>query len=221
MFYRALTGVLCGCVGQVAASLGPMGPVVLCSVLFAIAAVYLMLVWEKDVNQPRFMLSGFLFNLNQAATTLASNKTLLIFLALSTLVETTIIVFSFYWAPMLAIILSEEDEKLPFEIVFACCVIMAMLGNYLFQMHGGAGLDAGSAGTGEVAGGGVEGTLQVLLVCSCASFVLAAVLQTSILSFIACLLIQLSVGVYWPCVGSLRARLVPHELRSILLVLQK
>jgi len=210
----ALAAVLCGCVGQVAASLGPMGPTVLCSVLFAITAIYLLLVWEKDVNQSRFMLSGFVFNLQQAASTLTSNKTLLIFLTLSTLVESSILVFSFYWAPWLSLILSEEDEKLPFELVFACCVMMAMLGNYLFQMHGGGGL-------GGVTGGGVEGALQVLLLCSCASFVLGAMLQTSLLSFAACLLIQLSVGVYWPCVGSLRARLVPHELRSILLVLQK
>jgi MFS family permease len=61
----SLMAVLSGILGQSSASLGHLGCVSFCCVGFALAALYLFVTWEKDINSPRFMLSGFLFNANQ------------------------------------------------------------------------------------------------------------------------------------------------------------
>ena len=178
------------------------------------------------------MLSGFVFNLQQAGNALLVSATgsvaaegsralLMPLLGVGTLVEAAALVFAFYWAPWLAGEVAAENERPPFELAFACCVMAAMLGNYLFVMHSSSSngqqqsLDAPSAVQAEA------GVLQALLVGCAAAFLAAAALSTALLSFAACLAVQLATGVYWPCIGSLRARLLPHDLRAILLLLQK
>lgn len=60
-FVTAVSGGL----GQTAVSAGPLGCVVLCCILFVITALYILASWGRDLNGPRFMLSGFLYNLSQ------------------------------------------------------------------------------------------------------------------------------------------------------------
>eukprot|EP01031_Cornospumella_fuschlensis_P047784 gene47784-58539_t len=62
----ALTSALSGVLGQSAAETGKLGTVGLCCALFAGAAAYLLVVWEKDSHAPRFMLSGFYGHMQQA-----------------------------------------------------------------------------------------------------------------------------------------------------------
>lgn len=204
-FMAALSGV----VGQIAASFGHNGCIAVCTALFACTAIYLTIMWEKDVNTPRFMLSGFMFNLNQASNALKTNKHLSLLLLLASLCEASITIFTFYWAPWLSGIVSEEDTVLPYEIVFASFIGCSMFGNYLFQMLVGAG----SASS--------EQMLQSLLISASVAYFFGAILQTPILAFGACLVIQVGVGVYWPCIGYYRGRIIPHDLRNIVLVIQK
>ena len=84
--------------------------------------------WEKDLNSPRFMLSGFLANLNNTVNTLRSNKQMLVFVCISGLCESSIMIFTFYWAPWMALIAQETDQHLPFEIVFATLMLSSLLG---------------------------------------------------------------------------------------------
>eukprot|EP01039_Chlorochromonas_danica_P016369 gene16369-19346_t len=134
-FMAALSGV----VGQMAAGFGHNGCIAVCSGLFAFTALYLTVMWEKDVNTPRFMLSGFMFNLNQASSALKTNKHLSLLLVLASLCEASITIFTFYWAPWLSGIVAEEDTTLPYEIVFSSFIGCSMLGNYFFQMTVGSG----------------------------------------------------------------------------------
>ena len=130
----ALMAALSGVLGQIAASTGHMGAPALCCAIFAAACAYMVVTWEKDLNSPRFMLSGFISNMNSTLTTVRANKQTLVFVAVSSLCETAILVFSFYWAPWMDMIASEKDQRLPYEVVFSSFVLASMLGNYLFQL---------------------------------------------------------------------------------------
>lgn len=115
---------------QVAASTGHMGCPALCCALFALSTAYMAVTWEKDLNSPRFMLSGFLANLNNTANTLRANRQMLVFVCISALCESSIMIFTFYWAPWMALIAQETDQHLPFEIVFATLMLSSLLGEY-------------------------------------------------------------------------------------------
>lgn len=218
----ALMAGLSGVAGQVAAGMGPMGCVALCCIMFAFVAVYLAVMWEKDVNTPRFMLSGFLFNLNQTSTVLRSNRHLLMLMVISSTFEASITIFTFYWAPWLTSLVSEEDIKLPYEIVFASFIGASMLGNYIFQMISQSQQQSSSGTSNSINTGiGIENMLQMLLVATSVAYFCGAVFQTPSLAYCICIIVQLCVGVYWPCIGYYRGRVIPHNLRNIVLVLQK
>src|SRR4051794_15659395 len=84
----ALIAALTGIVGQFMSDSGTHGCIAVSSIVFALSAVYMLVVWEKDVKSPRFMLSGFIFNLNQSWNTIRSNKQMSVFVGISALCET-------------------------------------------------------------------------------------------------------------------------------------
>ena len=206
----ALLAALTGIVGQFAADSGTHGCIAVCTGCFALASVYLLVVWEKDVNAPRFMLSGFLFNVNQSLNTIRSNRQMGVFVAISALCETAIVVFTFYWAPWLTSILGEEDDRIPYELIFATFVSCSMLGNYLFQMLLASSLSHP-----------VETIFQGVLVVTSVSYFLGALFQTSFFAYMVSLVVQGCVGLYWPCIGYFRGKIVVPELRNVSLLFPK
>jgi hypothetical protein len=149
--FATVSGVL----GQIASSTGHMGCPALCCALFAAAIVYMTV--EKDLNSPRFMLSGFLSNMNNTLTTVRTNKQVLVFTAITALCESSILIFSFYWAPWMDTIAREAFQHLPYEVIFSSMILASMLGNYLFQMFArGSGGSRHSRGRAAGPAGGVQ-----------------------------------------------------------------
>jgi hypothetical protein len=206
----ALMAALSGIVGQIFAGFGNLGCVAFCCILFVLVAVYLLVVWEKDVNVPRFMMSGFLYNFNQAVSSLRSNRQMLLLLIVSSLCETSIIIFTFYWAPWLTDLSKEENKHLPYEIIFSSFVISSMFGNYLFQIF--------VAKQNLI---GVDQIFQILLISSSTAYFLGATSSTPIVAYLVSLVVQCCVGMYWPSIGFLRGKIILPELRNTFLLLPK
>ncbi len=209
----ALVAALSGVVGQVSANLGKFGCVTACCVLFASTALYLLVVWEKDVNIPRYMMTGFIYNFNQVLGTVRTNRPMLYLMLISSLCESSIIIFTFYWAPWLTDLFKEEDQHIPYEIIFSCFVACSMFGNYLFQILVGRQQNSLSFG--------IDQLFQIVLIASSTSYFLGAIVDTPLLAFGMALVIQCSVGMYWPCIGYFRGRIIVPELRNTTLTLSK
>lgn len=205
----ALMAALCGVVGQVASSSGSLGAPALCCFLFAAAAALIMIAWEKDLNSPRFMLSAFLSNMQRTAAALQSSRQMLALLAVSCLSESAILIFTFYWAPWLGAMVDEEDQRLPYEILFSCFIMASMLGNYLFQLYA------------RPLFGSVEATFQALLLASSAAFFLGSMFQTPLFAFGVSIGVQCCIGGYWPSVGYFRGRVIVPELRNTALIIPR
>jgi hypothetical protein len=113
----ALLAAVSGVLGQIASSTGHMGCPALCCALFAAATVYMTVAWEKDLNSPRFMLSGFLSNMNNTLTTVRTNKPVLVFTAMTALCESSVLILSFYWARWMNTIAREASQHLSYEVI--------------------------------------------------------------------------------------------------------
>lgn len=159
------------------------------------------------------MLSAFIFNVNQTIQATKANKQMGMLMAISALCESTITIFTFYWAPWITSMVIEESHSVPYPLVFATYIATSMLGNYLYQMV--------SAQRQAVHGAGADGTFQEILFCSTAAFFLGAVFQTPTMAFGVSIIVQLCVGGYWPSVGYLRGRYVVPELRVTFLTISR
>lgn len=200
----ALVAALSGAIGQTVASSGSLGCVTLACIVFILSALYISLVWSKDMmSSPRFMLSGFLFNLNQTYQSAKSSKHMQLVLFICIFSESAILIFTFYWAPWIYSMVVEEDHVVPYEIIFSSLVSASMLGNYLHQMYSSAL--------------GAETIFQGVLLATSASFFLGSIFQTPLFAFFICIAIQLCIGGYWACIGALRSRVVVPELRGTML----
>eukprot|EP01038_Epipyxis_sp_PR26KG_P007409 gene7409-10100_t len=203
----ALMAALSGIVGQIVAGFGPLGCAGFCCVIFGITGLYLIFMWEKDMNTPRFMLSNFLFNMSQTMQAVKSNKQMLLLFIISSLCETSITVFTFYWAPWINAIVTEGEgqQKIPYEILFSSFIVGSMLGNYLYQMY-----------ASQI---GIENCFQAILFGSSVSYFLGAIFQTSYMAFGISVMVQICMGGYWPSIGYFRAKIILPEFRTMSLTI--
>ncbi len=192
-----------------------MGCIALCCFLFFGTGVYLAVMWEKDLNSTKYMLSSFMFNMNSTANAMKTNKNMPLLIIISSFVETSITIFTFYWAPWITSIVVEEGQHLPYEILFSCLIVTSMLGNYLFQLYS-MNAFASSSSSVNVSGTGsnTDNAFQAILITSSVSFFLGAIFQTAFMAFLSSIVIQLCMGCYWPSIGYYRGRIVLPELRS-------
>jgi hypothetical protein len=206
----AFMAAVSGALGQVTDTVaGEMGCAGLCSALFALATLYIILMWEKDSNVPKFMLHSFTSNLSQSVSAIRSNKQMLLLVVITSLCETSITIFTFYWAPWMQILASEEDHHLPYEIIFSSFIVASMLGNYLFQVYSTS------------PGASVETAFQAILIASSVSFFLGASNSTSTMAFVVSIFVQICMGSYYPCIGYFRGRIIMPELRNTSLVIAR
>jgi hypothetical protein len=84
------------------------------------------------------------------------------------LCESSILIFSFSWAPWMDTIAREASQHLPYEVIFSSMILASMLGNYLFQMLGNYLFQMFARGRGAVST--PEAALQGLLVVSSGAY---------------------------------------------------
>lgn len=201
----ALMAALSGVVGEGASHFGPMGCVALCCGLFGLVAVYILIVWEKDQNTSKFMLQGFSTNFNNTLIAMKSNRQFVLLVLVATFCETSITIFTFYWAPWLSSLTLDAVESLPYEIIFSTFIVASMLGNYVFQM------------THEQFGS-IENAFQALLICSSICYFLGAIFQTGLMVFVISIMVQFCMGGYWPSIGYMRGKIIMSEFRNTALI---
>jgi hypothetical protein len=207
----SLVAAMSGTIGQMATSTGgPLGCAGLCCGMFACTSVYLVVAWSKDMGGSKFMLSGFIFNLKQTIQATKTNKQMTLLMGISALCESSITIFTFYWAPWITSMVVEESHTVPYPIVFATYIAASMSGNYVYQMY-----STGGAATN------VDSIFQAILFASSTAFFLGAVFQTPTMAFGISIVVQMCVGGYWPSVGYLRGRYVLPELRATFLTISR
>ena len=212
----ALVAAMSGSLGQLATSAGgPLGCAGLCCIMSAGTSIYLGVSWAKDMGGPKFMLSGFLISVKQTLQATQTNRPMMLLMGISSLCESSITIFTFYWAPWITFMVVEESHTVPYPIVFATYIAASMLGNYLYQMSSEKG------GTGSVGAANVDSIFQALLFVSSTAFFLGAVFQTPSLAFFISIIVQMCIGGYWPSVGYLRGRYVLPELRATFLTISR
>jgi len=177
----ALVAALSGVLGQTAGVSYPLGTAALSCAVFSLSGVYISFVWSKDsYNGSRFMLSQFLQSVSQTVQAARANRQAALLIGITSLCESAITIFTYYWAPWMVSLTSELGHALPFEIIFASFVVASLLGTYMTQLF------VSSPGT-QSSGVPADTAFQGLLVTAAAAFFLGSVFQTPIMSYLVSL----------------------------------
>merc|ERR1712232_780378 len=111
--------------------------------------------------------------------------------------ESSMFIFVFNWTPCLM----EEGEPVPpFGHIFSCFMIMCMLGSRIFAYV-----------SGFVS---VEQIGVVVMMVSALCHIMIVLTSNVVIRFLAFLVFEACVGLYFPLMGTLKGDIVPEDMRS-------
>jgi len=143
----------------------------------------------------------------QAIKTIVADPSLLTLGITVTFYETAMYLFVFLWVPALQIV-SLGGENLPFGIIFSAYMICMSFGSLLYSL----GSDTSKSGESMVRR---HSTLAVVTcLVAAAALVTSAISTTLAVRFWAFCVFEMTVGAYFPTLGTLRGFLIPDESRG-------
>lgn len=247
-----IVAIASGIVGQSVASMfGPFGVAILSIIFFICIALFILNMWNKDVgSSTKFMFSSFSQSMGHAMRSLRTNRQMTLVVGLSVMTEASILIFTFYWAPLLttafsnSIDMSATSRPAPSVLVFPDSVaitndassIATSATRYLQgSMTSAAAIPfvliyatfvmstmlGNYIYTLTVSKYGNDLIFQMMLMVNAASFFLASIMTSPQTVFIASIVIQICIGGYWPSIGWLRGRYFMPEVRGVTITLSR
>jgi hypothetical protein len=166
--------------------------------VLGVCAFVIMDRWSENYGSSSAASSGLsLQALKAGCATICAKREVLLCGIIASSFEGAMYSFVFIWTP----VLSKGDAALPHGLVFAAFMVCCMAGSQIFGLSSGAGLS-------------LQARLSVVFAVGAAALAVPAVTDAHIPSMVAFLVFEVCVGMYWPCVGTLKSQLVPEENRA-------
>eukprot|EP00096_Caligus_rogercresseyi_P016634 TRINITY_DN938_c0_g1_i2.p1 TRINITY_DN938_c0_g1~~TRINITY_DN938_c0_g1_i2.p1 ORF type:complete len:447 (-),score=70.08 TRINITY_DN938_c0_g1_i2:511-1851(-) len=212
-FGNGLIAIFAGVVSDIFAeslAYGPIAPFYIAVGSFAIGYFIVLVSWSENYGDP----SGELMSsYGEGLKVIWNDKATLFIGATQSIFESCMYIFVFLWTPVLS---DGPSGPAPLGTIFSCFMICIMIGSNLFSRF----LSAPSSKD-------VTDTLFIALslfaistgICSLIAgptqlSLLSGFLDTRIFTFISFLLLETSVGIYFPSIGTLRSQVIPESHRA-------
>ena len=200
-FFNGLLAIIAGVVAEMGAdwlNFGPVAPFVAAIPFLAVAAIWIFLTWEENLGQQERNWGGQCL---EGIYTIMGNRKILFLGLIQSIFESCMYIFVFLWTPVL------EKGKPPLGLTFSSFMVAIMIGSALYSHLLVKGFKSE----------------KILTVCmttmSCCMFFCAFLtgptwLNGEIFVYLAFLLLETAVGLYFPSVGYLRGEHIPDGLRA-------
>ena len=219
-FGNSIIAILAGLIANKIAHSGPMEPVTevihvggylnpfdlaLCALI--VCGVGAQVLWEENYGAQDIEARSegkrntkWYGGLNDALTTTMRNKEILLCGIISSLFEGSMYIFVFMWTPLLKSFLEDENEDLPFGLIFSTFMVFCMTGSYIFSIlvekYPIEQLAIGIFGVGAVA------------------MAIVSMEISDTMSFLGMNLFECCVGLYFPIMGTMKGGIVPENKRA-------
>lgn len=207
-YSNSLIAIIAGLLANKAASSSPMRPIkdnliyvggylnpfdiALVALTFCGAAA--MSLWDENYGDTQHGHNGW--GLKSALVTTWRNTDILLCGIISSLFEGSMYIFVFMWTPALT---AGSDEELPFGLIFSTFMVCCMAGSSLFSLFVDRGVEQLAVGIFAVAA---------------LSMALVAISSSHTIKFLALNLFEITVGMYFPTMGTLKGTIVPEGKRA-------
>ncbi|RIA89476.1 hypothetical protein C1645_772235 [Glomus cerebriforme] len=166
---------------------------------FVLAALVITFTWKENYGDKNNVTQTS--SLTQALKVISSDSRVLAVGAVQSLFEASMYTFVFFWGPFLEIY-HKSGEGLPFGIIFASFMVAIMIGSLFYGNLSGPR----NVPLSDIA----QGTL--LLAGISLLFPLLYLNESTLFFFFT--LFEVTCGLYFPTIGTLKAEVIPENLRA-------
>ena len=180
--------------------LNPFDTALACLIACGVAALFL---WEENYGErsSKGNSGKWYDSLRNAYYTILRKQDILLCGAVSSLFEGSMYIFVFLWTPLLQASLPQASGKLPFGLIFSTFMVSCMAGSSLFRRQ------SALYSLETIA-------VWVFGVAAAAMAVTALFGGFAVIQFLAMLVFEGTVGMYFPLLGTLKGAIVPEDQRA-------
>ncbi|KAK5970230.1 molybdate-anion transporter, partial [Trichostrongylus colubriformis] len=193
---NSLIAILAGVVAQLAAdAYGFVAPFDLALMVMAVMCLFIIKTWPENYGDEKAPLKETFI---KALHTIKTDVNVLCLGLVQSLFEGSMYTFVLEWTPALSL---ATFAPIPHGYIFASFMVATMMGSSIFQLL-----------TKTIR---PENFMRYVLLVSAVCLAVPVVMPNSAVSiFVAFLVFELCVGIFWPAMGYLRGTYVPEETRS-------
>mmetsp|Transcript_26156 Transcript_26156/g.34376 ORF Transcript_26156/g.34376 Transcript_26156/m.34376 type:complete len:585 (-) Transcript_26156:116-1870(-) len=193
-----LSGVVAG--GLVERGLGVTSPFNFCALVSVVNILLVMTFWNENYGDATASAAQ---NVHKAFQMIFRNPKVTLVGLIQSLFEGVMMVFVFMWTPVLR---GLAAKPLNLGLIFATFMVSVMVGSSVFKLL------TDSNGPVKMEG---EPILFGALALGVGSMLVSALKSATLpMTLIAFILFELSVGVYFPVIGTMRASAIPEDIRA-------
>ena len=178
-------------------SLGPLAPFIVAIPCLASGLILISFKWTENYGSKTSVLELY----KEGANIIWSNWPIMQIGIIQGLVESSMFIFVYLWTPTL----SSGQEKIPLGKIFASFMLSIMIGSLIFRIL------VKSATAQRILSLATLVFLSSTLVAS--QFASSSDSLSKYICYVAFLFIEISLGMYFPSIGTLRSNLVPGSHR--------
>ena len=196
----AIAGGLLASILVDGAHLGMVAPFDAALVMLVATTAVISMTWKENYGDRTVTVSH---NLGKAMNLLFSNSKVALIGIIVSCFESSMYVFVFMWTPKLKSTLRSSEEALPHGVIFASFMVSCMIGSQVYRALTKIWTD--------------ENILRVAFAVGVVTMIVAAVSESTTVVLVAFFSFEVTVGLYWPSIGTIRARYLPQEVRATLM----
>lgn len=207
-FYNGVLAICAGVMSNIIAEWGEFGPVspfMIAVPCLLISAFLTMFIWEENDIKPTYTLNYSCASLK--AIFRARNSSLLCLGLIQSLFESVMYTFVFLWTPIL------EPLRPPLGIVFSCFMLCIMIGSSIYSFM----LARNCTAERLLHVSFIHALVALILLAGAMKMVTLYPQDTgeyTLVAFVAFLIYEIAVGMYFPAIGYLRSQIIPEQYRA-------
>jgi len=201
-FWNGILAIVAGIISNVTAEsmgFGPVAPFVVALVPLLICGVMVVNTWEENYGDRK---SNFGGSCMEGLRIIFSDSQVFLLGSAQALLESCMYIFVFLWTPVL------DTGSTPLGMVFSCFMVCIMVGSAIFSILNNRGHSEASI-------------LRLVLMMMSVSMAVCCVTarpdassMDTVISFIAFLLLEVGIGMYFPAISYLRSQVIPESHRA-------
>jgi len=178
---------------------GPVAPFVVALLPLVVCGILVVRTWEENHGNRK---SDFTGSCMEGLRIIFKDEKILLLGCVQSLLESCMYIFVFLWTPVL------DTGATPLGMVFSCFMVCIMVGSALFSILSQRGLSEAT-----ILKNCLLMIATTMAICCFTTRPGASNIDT-VVSFLAFLLLEIAIGMYFPAISYLRSQVIPESHRA-------
>jgi len=201
-FWNGIIAILAGIISNVTAETlgyGPVAPFVVALLPLVACGFMVVNTWEENYGNRK---NNFGSSCLDGLRIIFADEQILLLGAVQSLLESCMYIFVFLWTPVL------DTGSTPLGMVFSCFMVCIMVGSALFSILSNRGYTEANILKNCLI------MISATMAICCYTTRPGASFIDTVISFIAFLMLEVSIGMYFPAISYLRGVVIPESNRA-------